>query len=458
MQVKRNQKDAEKKNLKLLSTKPLFGRRWEVEFDEPELTSDAGLAALAASGIAEGLIANLAKAVEDPRKGARHSGEQLFRQRIFQIIGGYYDANDANLLRNDIVLRTASGKSLEEGALASQPTLSRLEARVTNKDLLRMARVLFENYLDSFEGKRPEMICIDMDPSAHLVYGQQQLGLFNTHVGDTCLMPFYIFDGLNGRLMTASLRPGKTPTASEIIAIVKRLVKGIRARFPKTRILFRADSHHTKPAVMDLFEKWNVEFITGLSKNKALEKLFAKEITQAQERYQGRQKYDPEPKEVTVYTSAYYAAGSWSQKQRVIARIIAGPRGVDVRYIVTSFKEASAKYLYTTLYCGRGEAELFIKECKIGLGSDTSPCQKASANQFRLLLHGAAYAILHRFRSKVLGGTQWEGKTFSQIRLGLFKIAGRMEVLKGKVKLHLAQGLEATQRKIWERCLNWALE
>lgn len=45
------------------------------------------------------------------------------------------------------------------------------------------------------------------------------------------MMPFYVFDGVNGRLMTASLRPGKTPTASEIIAIVKRLVKAIRIDF-----------------------------------------------------------------------------------------------------------------------------------------------------------------------------------------------------------------------------------
>ncbi|MEZ5326907.1 MAG: transposase [Verrucomicrobiales bacterium] len=68
--------------------------------------------------------------------------------------------------------------------------MSRLEGRASTQDLLRMARVLFDDYLDSFNGEVPKMICIDMDPSAHLVYGQQQLGLFNTHVGDTCMMPF----------------------------------------------------------------------------------------------------------------------------------------------------------------------------------------------------------------------------------------------------------------------------
>ena len=93
------------------------------------------------------------------------------------------------------------------------------------------------------------------------------------------------------------------------------------------------------------------------------------------------------------YASATYAAGTWSEGQRVIARIIAGPQGIDVRYVVASFIVSERKYLYQTVYCGRGEAELFINECKLGLGSDTSPCQKATANQFRLLLQ----FIRHRF-------------------------------------------------------------
>jgi hypothetical protein len=434
----------------------LFGRRWETQFDEPQLSSDAGLAALIGSGIGDGLISKLADCVDDPRKGAIHSNEQLLRQRIFQILGGYYDANDSDLLRDDIVMRTAAGKELEEGGLASQPTISRIEGRVSKKDLLRMAQALFEDYLDSFGGKAPEMICIDMDPSAHLVYGQQQLGLFNTHVGDTCMMPFYIFDGINGRMMTASLRPGKTPTAPEIIAILKRVIQAIRKRFPETVILFRADSHHTKPAVMDFMEEQDVQFITGLATNKKLERLFAEDIARASDRYKCRQSYDPNTKEVITYGDANYAAGSWSKEQRVIARVIAGPKGVDVRYIVTSYKVATPQYLYTTLYCGRGEAELFIKECKLGLGSDTSPCQKATANQFRLLLHATAYAILHRFRSTVLVGTPWERSTFTEIRLRLFKVAGRLKVMKTKVRLHLATALEASHRVIWERCAGLA--
>ena len=226
--------------------------------------------------------------------------------------GGYYYPNDSDLLRHDVVMCAAAGKTREEGGLASQPTISRLEGNVRKADLLRMARVLLTNHSNSFEGKAPDVICVDMDPSAHLVYGQQQLGLFNTHVGDHCLMPFYVFDGANGRIMTAALRPGKTPTASEIIAILKRMVKAIRVRFLKTRLTFRADSHHTKPAVMAFLNEQDVYFITSLSKNKLLNRLCNREISQAEERYNCRQKYADPTREVVVYGSAYYAAGSWS--------------------------------------------------------------------------------------------------------------------------------------------------
>ena len=180
MTIKRDNAGKSKEARKPFKVASLFGRRWEAQFDERELSSDAGLAALVSSGIADGLLANLAAALDDPRKGTVHSTVQLLRQRTFLILGGYYDANDSNHLRDDSVMRTAAGKALEEGGLASQPTISRLEGSVSKKDLLRMARALCDDYLDSFEGKAPTMICIDMDPSAHLVYGQQQLGLFNT--------------------------------------------------------------------------------------------------------------------------------------------------------------------------------------------------------------------------------------------------------------------------------------
>ena len=44
--------------------------------------------------------------------------------------------------------------------------------------------------------------------------------------------------------------------------------------------------------------------------------------------------------------------------------------GEDMRFIVTSFEHSGAKYLYETVYCGRGAMELMIKDHKNGLRSD----------------------------------------------------------------------------------------
>ena len=59
-----------------------------------------------------------------------------------------------------------------------------------------MAYALGDDFLDSFE-KPPAMIVIDMDPTAAPgLTVNSKLGLFNTHVGRPCLMPFHVYDGL----------------------------------------------------------------------------------------------------------------------------------------------------------------------------------------------------------------------------------------------------------------------
>lgn len=299
-----------------------------------------------------------------------------------------------------------------------------------------MAHAIADNFLESFE-EAPQMIVIDMDPTAHLVYGQQQLGLFNTHVGDTCLMPFHVYDGLTGRLITTVIRPGKTPGADEILVLLKGIVKKIRGRFGQTKLMFRADSHHTKPQVMDWMEQNEVGWITGLAPNKALNKQFALVIQEARRAYERNAQEGYGDKPVRRFASGWYEAGSWREARRVICRVIAGPNGYDTRYVVTSYEQASAKYLYETVYCGRGKAELYIKEHKLGLESDRSACQSAMANQFRLFLHSLAYQIMHAFREKVLQGSELANASFAQIRIKLLKVAGRVRRLKTRIRFHL---------------------
>ena len=82
----------------------------------------------------------------------------------------------------------------------------------------------------------------------------------------------------------------------------------------------------------------------------------------------------------------------------MVARIEATPLGLDIRYIVTSLA-GTAKHLYETVYCARGQAENFIKLHKAQLASDRTSCRDPRANQMRLILHTAAYWLLHTLRA-----------------------------------------------------------
>jgi hypothetical protein len=81
---------------------------------------------------------------------------------------------------------------------------------------------------------RPQAIAIDMAPTAVHCHGAQQLLLFNAHKEEYCLIPFHVYDGFTGKLITATIRPGKTPRAGEILALLKHIVRKIRASFHLT--------------------------------------------------------------------------------------------------------------------------------------------------------------------------------------------------------------------------------
>ena len=120
------------------------------------------------------------------------------------------------------MLKLGANRDPKGDDLGSQSTMSRLENNVKKGDLFRMAYALGDHFLDSFGAEDPEIICIDMDPTAHRVYGQQELALFNWKVDDYCLMPFHVYDGITGRLITAvmaTIRPGKTPSHGSSMAL-----------------------------------------------------------------------------------------------------------------------------------------------------------------------------------------------------------------------------------------------
>ena len=82
-------------------------------------------------------------------------------------------------------------------------------------------------------------------------------------------------------------------------------------------------------------------------------------------------------------------------------------------------------------------AENLIKAHKLHLASDRTSCTKATANQFRLLIHTAAYWLMHTLRGLAPKTSFWRDAQFDTIRLALIKVAGRVTEMVTRIKVSL---------------------
>ena len=228
------------------------GRKITADFDGCRLTSDGGVMLLAMAERRLGIAARLARLVPDRRDPAwvTHTLADMIRARIFAMAMGYEDADDLDHLRRDPAFKLACGRLPETGDdLCSQPTLSRLENAPGPRDVIRLTYALVDAWIDSYP-KPPRSVTLDIDDTCDVVHGHQQLSLFNAHYDERCFLPIHVYDTDRSRPVAVVLRPGKTPSGIEVRGHLRRLVRRIRTRWPKTRILFRGDSHYARPEAM----------------------------------------------------------------------------------------------------------------------------------------------------------------------------------------------------------------
>ena len=91
------------------------------------LTTDAGLVLVREFDEQLRLSADVVSRITDSRtpRYITHELDALVRQRLYQIVAGYEDVNDADRLRHDPAFQVVAGDG--RTTLGSQPTLSRLE-------------------------------------------------------------------------------------------------------------------------------------------------------------------------------------------------------------------------------------------------------------------------------------------------------------------------------------------
>jgi Transposase DDE domain group 1 len=412
---------------------PLEAKAILVDFDGGRLSSDGGLILLGDPDDQLGLTRDLAAVLRDPRDPRRidFTLHDLLKQRVLQITSGYADANDANTLRHDPIFKLRMGRLPESGPpLASQPTLSRFENRVSRTELYRLARVLVDQFMASYD-RPPKLIVLDFDDTEDPAHGQQEQVRYDGHYGGYCFMPLHVYEGLSGRLITTIFK-AKRFSAAQLLAVLKRLVKHLRHAWPETRMVFRGDSHFAYPEVMQWIEaQAHLHYVTGLTSNAVLKQLAHDGVEQA------KRAYAHDGVKVTRFHSTRYQAGTWSRLRRVLIKVEVSGQGVNTRFVVTDLEHARTQVVYRQLYCARGQMENEIKDHKRYLKSDRTSCHRFEATQFRLFLHSAAYVLLDPLRREVLTGTPWASATMETLQLRLLKLGARVHEFTDRIKISL---------------------
>ncbi|BBL79296.1 hypothetical protein RxyAA322_11500 [Rubrobacter xylanophilus] len=243
-----------------------------------------------------------------------------------------------------------------------------------------------------------------------------------------------VFDGDTGQLITAVLRCGNTRASRGVLAILKRIVRRLREAWgEEVHIEIRADAGFAVPEIYDYCEKEGIVYTIGLISNPRLEELTQDLLERAK-----RESEERAGEKVRLVSSGSYRAGSWEHSRRVIYKVEVLEKGENTRFVVTSRSDPEPEEL-CDWYIRRGEAESWIKDFKRAIKADRLSCHRFFANQFRLLLHAAAYWLLDALRRKLVevGVRRMQLDT---LRLLLIKVGGKVRQLLTKVRLHLASG------------------
>ena len=414
----------------------------DARFDLDALTSDGGLVWIDEADVALGLSAAFAAVIPEWRRRAgRHSLVTLVRQRLFQIACGYDDQNDATTLRHDPLLKHVCGRLPVAGAaLASQPTLSRLENAVDRTACYRLAVALGQVYLAERERVgRPTRILLDLDSTDDPTHGEQEGTAYHGYFGQHMYHPLLIFDGNTDQLITAVLRPGNVHASHGVVPILRRVVGAIRRQWPDVAVEVRADSGFAIPALYDYCEAEGITYTIGLVPNARLERVAAPLVAEALALAAAT------GEKVRLVGETTYQAGSWAHPRRVVYKAEALERGPNTRFVVTT-RTVPAQAVYDE-YVDRGEPENWIKDLKNHCFADRLSDHRFWANQFRLLLHAAAYWLLDTLRRWLLAAGMPRVQ-LDTLRLRLVKIGGWVRELADRVRLHLASSHPG--RPLWQ--------
>jgi hypothetical protein len=429
------------------------GRSVEAAFDAGLVTSDAGALLLGATDRAIDLMDRFASCFHDARhpEWIEHEVTTLVGQRVFGIALGYEDLNDHDELRHDPMMAMLAGKLKAQrkdcAPVAGKSTLNRLELskleptryHKISHNPVAIKALLVDLFLEAHE-RAPKQIVLDLDATDDPLHGQQEGRFFHGYYDCYCYLPLYVFCGRH--LLAAKLRRANIDGSAGSVQEVARIVAQVRQRWPRVRILLRADSGFAREELMAWCETNSVDFLFGLAKNDRLITKIKAELEQAAARSQRSGKPERRFKDFTWTTR-----GSWSRRRRVVAKAEWTQGEANPRFVVTTLRreECKARYLYEKVYCARGDMENRIKECQLDLYADRTSTATMRANQLRLWFYSMAYVLLCATRRIGLHNTEFANATCGTIRLKLLKIGALVSMSVRRIKIAMASACPAAQ-------------
>jgi len=444
-------------------------KRVTVDFAGGQMVSDAGLLPIRQLDGDLGILAEAARRLPDPRSQDHitFSIEQLLAQRVYQILAGYPDGNDANLLRDDPLFKTLVGHSPEDQdqPLASGSTCNRFLHAYTRREAekdpedrevlleqraaeLQRIRGLNEFLVDVFVRTRrevPERIIIDLDPTDDAAHGHQQLTFWHGYYDQNQYFPLLVFEGESGLPLGAWLRPGNAHASLGAADVLQEIVDRLRQHWPEIKIIVRGDCGLALPEMYEYCEGADLLYAFGYATNNVLKRL----VDEAQLEHEaklmwwitGRNSWQ------TFRVFEAYQAESWTRPRRIITKVeVTQTGGINRRFVVTNMTD-SPREIYREFYVKRGHVpERPIGELKNGLAMDRLSSGRFFANAQKLMLHVLAYLLWALFREANQVAKQQTDETPNELatmevgtaRARLFKVGALVEVTHRRIWFHVA--------------------
>lgn len=400
--------------LKLNSNKKI-----EINFDGGELSSDSGLFLMKEFLSAIGLTKILENTFRttDMAKYRIHNDIDNLLQSLYQIFAGYFEDDRADDLRNEPVMTAC----LEKDALASQPTMSRFFNRMDADTLEQFNAILkqLRKTLYEMEG-RPGTVLFDLDTTLLNAYGKQEGAAWNFHYGEEGYHPQLCYNGLTGDLIRAELRDGTDYCSKDVVSFMEPVFHEFTVDYPFTNLFVRGDSGYAAPELYMACEKYGAQYAIRLKANQVLYK---------EAGVLDQQLYEQTREDTVSYAVVYgdfiYQAGSWDIPRRVTVKIEKPADSMEHRFTFIVTNMTASPEFVVNFYCGRGQMENFIKECKKDFDFSAVSSSSKVVNANRLQVHVLAYNLINMMRRLVFPDTL-KRLRMESIRIKLIKIASRV--------------------------------